>query len=910
MHKLLYILLLFLLVACDKKQVIVEDPVTENMSISSVAEDADNGFIAEGNDFFIRGEYNTAIEYYEDAMQLNKAVSLYNIGVSYYLLGNLKEAEINFKEAIATDPAFNEAIMNLVAVLAQQERVNEAEFYLEKIVDTTKSSRVYIDMGNLLLQKGDTSRALYYYSLAIDKDPDSNYVKSNYSSFLVGIGEYEEGIKLLEQIRARNFNDNYNLAHALYEMGDSGGAYNYAVEAQYSPSATNEGYSKLAYLFYDLGRYKSEIQVLKVLISRDSNKENRIRLVTSYINAVEYPNALDELSNLIKLYPDNVFYSILYYDTLILDMKVKEGGEYIRNLYKKFGGDMALYYYTKHLALFENLDNDLKKRIFIKRNSEWLNLARTVYSLREGNIKAAQKYLSLVTPNIGHDYYSYNAYINIVEKNFKVADKFALQMDKTRPDTFWYRTVIGWNLGQSDVLVALAEEFRDNKDVFLRSPKLTFSLIAQLDDMNYTYKFDGKGIDIASMMAFPVFINPDDLVQFLAMSGESLNMQEKDAVIANIEAVKRNNEGVDAFQKYNFDKAIRKFKEATEVISANPNISYNIGLAYFNLGDNINALEFFEKAIIQDKSLAAPYVGLGFIENRFKNSITSNINLALAEKTAGGNLHATPKGRLENSRIVYLSLLASGRFGMLEEARQVVKSNDGFIFSAEKFMEYVETQNKDILDSFLKSPVFRVNEINKLLKLQYEPINNLKLEESDDIYFTLARQYVLMKRGVDLKGGITKRFLNDKVYLKDMVYTSINQNNKKDGLKYLQQLTDIDFKYPDLYKTSLYYFLWLRDLVNAEASLGSLDRMEYQDKITDFYKMIYYLISYNRDQIDVAILNYLDQYSTDYKVELISAMNNLNQKNIPAYYNLINLIFVNNKDLFDKIFIGVNFESF
>ena len=45
-------------------------------------------------------------------------------------------------------------------------------------------------------------------------------------------------------------------------------------------------------------------------------------------------------------------------------------------------------------------------------------------------------------------------------------------------------------------------------------------------------------------------------------------------------------------------------------------------------------------------------------------------------------------------------------------------------------------------------------------------------------------------------------------------------------------------------------------------------------------------------------------------MELISAMNNLHQKDIPAYYNLINLIFVNNKDLFDKIFIGVNFESF
>jgi len=900
---------MIIVMSCSKKHTISENPVTDNLSISSIAESEDDTVITEGNSYFVTGNYNTAIEYYQDAMQLNKAVALYNIGVSYYILGNIVEAEKNFREAIEADPKFDEAVMNLVAVLAQQERNNEAEYYLSRIIKTNKSARVYVDMANIYLRLNDTPKALYYYRLALDSDPEIDYVRSNYANFLISIGEYQDGIDILETFMQKDFFINYNLANAYNKLGDQLASYTYANEALYSPSATEEGYNKLAYLFYDLKRYKDEAQTLQLLISKDPNKEYRSRVATSYINLKEYTKALDEITLLLKLYPDNFIYNILYYEVLILDLKVFEAGKYIRSIYSQFGGDIALYYYVKHVALYEVLNNDIKSRIFINRNSEWLNLARTVYSLRVGDIAAAKRYIDKVTPAAGHDYYSYLTYINIVDKNFLEADKLASKMNSMFIDTFWYRTVIAWNLKQPDKLLKIALEFKDNTAIQLRSPALSFTLIPRLDDMSYTFKFENRGVDIASMMAFPVFLNPDEIVQFLIKGRDTLNNIERQIAIDQLEAMKSNNEGIDAFQEYDFNIAIKKFIDASEILINNPKVSYNIGLSYFNLGNNQDALEFFNKAIIQNRNTSSAHLGLGLIESRLGNNISAGNNYKNAISTAEEDIFNNLREPLESARMVYLALLASDRFNKLDEAKSIVSSNDGFVFSAEKFMQYTETKNIEILDALLPSPVFRVNSIKNLLMLQYVDLDEIDDEYSPDIYYTLAKKYIMIKKGLK-KITIFPEYMKNKVYLKDMVYNSIYVNNKEQGLKFLQLLSDRDFRYPELYKASLYYFLWLRDFVNAEASVGSLDRMGYTDKIAMFYKLLYNLINYNSIRLNSELLLYEDEYTEDYKSTTIASLYNLSVKDINAYYDRLSNLIATNPYMFDTMFIEVNFEKF
>ena len=166
-----YILLFILILTfgCSEKRTIVQDNVTANLNINSVAQ-SENTDILEGNEKFSAGDFDEAIKLYEKASKENKATAFYNIGVSYYLLNNTPMAELNFREAVNADPDFLEALMNLIAVLAEQggEKAKEAEKYVEKYINSANhSADAYSGIANVFLSVNDTAKAMYYYKKAL-----------------------------------------------------------------------------------------------------------------------------------------------------------------------------------------------------------------------------------------------------------------------------------------------------------------------------------------------------------------------------------------------------------------------------------------------------------------------------------------------------------------------------------------------------------------------------------------------------------------------------------------------------------------------------------------------------------------------------------------------------------------------
>jgi outer membrane protein OmpA-like peptidoglycan-associated protein/tetratricopeptide (TPR) repeat protein len=97
----------------------------------------------------------------------NKALKLYNEGVTAFDYFNFNKAEINFNEAILLDKKFYEAYVMLGDLLAKQKRYIEATGYYKTAVkiDSLFYKPVFFNMANSEMMSGDYSNALIHYKV-------------------------------------------------------------------------------------------------------------------------------------------------------------------------------------------------------------------------------------------------------------------------------------------------------------------------------------------------------------------------------------------------------------------------------------------------------------------------------------------------------------------------------------------------------------------------------------------------------------------------------------------------------------------------------------------------------------------------------------------------------------------------
>ncbi len=152
-----------------------------------------------------RGELDESIRLYREALSINDSHPFVYVGLgdSLQRAGRLDEAERTFLTVLELDPDSFEAHYNLGVTRLNQGRVADAETYLERALELNPEhvqiARVYNNLGDILLGRGDVEGAARRFRQAIDASPVQFESRYNLAVVHLGAGKLDEAIELLEE---------------------------------------------------------------------------------------------------------------------------------------------------------------------------------------------------------------------------------------------------------------------------------------------------------------------------------------------------------------------------------------------------------------------------------------------------------------------------------------------------------------------------------------------------------------------------------------------------------------------------------------------------------------------------------------------------------------------------------------
>ena len=157
-----------------------------------------------------------------------------------------------------------------------------------------------------------------------------------------------------------------------------------------------------------------------------------------------------------------------------------------------------------------------------------------------------------------------------------------------------------------------------------------------------------------------------------------------------------------------------------------------------------------------------------------------------------------------------------------------------------------------------------------------------------DRLYRFMKAYTMLKKHTGIPDIKPSDYPGDTMVLKELVYYSILENNREAALEHLQELSAITIRSVELYKASLYYFLWMEDFVNAEASYTSLEDLKYTDPYVDYYKMLYFVLNYNGRRLIDSVKGFMKQYPDDVRGKAIRVLYSMREEDFEIALNSMN----------------------
>jgi tetratricopeptide (TPR) repeat protein len=174
-----------------------------------------------GEALFIKGKYNEAIKYYDEALRINpkKAESWYNKGLALFQLNDFKEAIIIFDKALVIRPNYAEVLFYKGVALYDLENYREALDCFDKALELDPTN-IYslVNKGNALekITLEDSKKYSANYSLAISCYNKAISINPNFPAawYCKGrvhyeLGKYKEAIEYSS--KAIELDENYSL---------------------------------------------------------------------------------------------------------------------------------------------------------------------------------------------------------------------------------------------------------------------------------------------------------------------------------------------------------------------------------------------------------------------------------------------------------------------------------------------------------------------------------------------------------------------------------------------------------------------------------------------------------------------------------------------------------------------------
>ncbi|UOD34812.1 tetratricopeptide repeat protein [Deferribacteraceae bacterium V6Fe1] len=885
MKKLLLILiLLVILLSCSDKKEIAKDNVSEQKNIESIVI-AKTPTLSKGNELFLNGKYDEAIKYFEQGLQENKAAAFYNMGVSFFLLENYEESKKYFQMAYDLDNTFKEAYINLAASLIQLEKLDEAEKIIKELENDTDSTKLLINAANIYLKTGNTAKAYYYLDKASKVASDTQFYKSSYGAYLLSIGEYSKSIQTIEGIKNKGYTDYFNLALNYYNLDDHNKSILNAKNALEIKN-TVEAYDILAKNFEAINDYILAAETYRNLLKLTDDIGYKHKYAHALYKGGDYNRAIGILNAIIKDYPtDKASYLLKYkiYDEL---GDTENSTKTISDAFKNIKDNEVTYKYVWHyLVRLEKID--FAKKIIFNNNfdNNLKNLLMGLYYLKINNLNNAKTYLDKVNNIKTKDYYHLLTYYYMKSKNYEMALNTLTNMDEDTPEKLWYEFIANWNMKNQSKVIGLSEKFLDNLRIFKKKPKVSITISPVLNDFDLSFPFNGSFEDILRLSLTPIIINPDEMLDFIALGYKLLQEKESKKALEELKksvkfatAIDENNKGFKAFIDYDFLSALKHFKNAEGNLKNNSIILYNIGLTYLNLGEKQLAFDYFDRATIFNRFTLQAYLGKAILlkidgditrsSNQYGLLLTNyDIMLANAEKLLP---------YFEFSK--YYAQIGLGRYDIVLDDLITAENKVEFYNYMINLASYFKNKDTKYLDKIKGLNTFRNKEIYSLLKILKTNDYSVKIQSNDISYNTMLAN-IHATYGQKYKFAL----LENAPSLKEEIYRNILFKDYQSAFRQLQVFSRKYFKNFDLYKTSMYYFMAIDDKTNAEASMTALEKLGKKDIYTEYYKILYFLKYFNEKRLIKQVNSFIESYPYDFRgiaANAILSFRNSNFKNL------------------------------
>lgn len=182
----------------------------------------------EGNSLLKAGNYNGAVEKYEQALAIEKDYRIYyQKGVALKKAGKLDDARISFEECLKLSPD-NEAALNaLGGTFFSMGNYEKAVETFQRVLETSKNASVknkikknmslaYTKLGNQAMNSGNANKAVEYLKKAVELDNyDSAYLLL--AQLYQELGQYDDSIAAAEN--ALKYRSKISKGAPYYYMG-------------------------------------------------------------------------------------------------------------------------------------------------------------------------------------------------------------------------------------------------------------------------------------------------------------------------------------------------------------------------------------------------------------------------------------------------------------------------------------------------------------------------------------------------------------------------------------------------------------------------------------------------------------------------------------------------------------------
>ncbi|HTS19162.1 MAG TPA: tetratricopeptide repeat protein [Verrucomicrobiae bacterium] len=150
--------------------------------------------------FLQSGEAGKAVDEFRQAIHYSPdyAEAYYNLGNALVKAGRKQDAMVAYERATALNPNFAQAYNNQ-GVLLQPDRLAEALRRYERALEIDPDyAEAHFNLGNALIQSGETNRAIAQYREALRLRPDHLDARYDLGVLLADEGHYDDAIHILQ----------------------------------------------------------------------------------------------------------------------------------------------------------------------------------------------------------------------------------------------------------------------------------------------------------------------------------------------------------------------------------------------------------------------------------------------------------------------------------------------------------------------------------------------------------------------------------------------------------------------------------------------------------------------------------------------------------------------------------------